>query len=426
MRLFNSSVFKSIAGSVIFKLSSAVISFAVVPMTLGILGKEDYAIWATATSLLAWIALFDFGVGYSLKNKVSEYIALNESNKLFETIAATLQFLILTIAVLLVLFLISFLFVDIFKDQPVLMVILYLPFILSFPTIGGNFILQGQGKFNLFNCLQIIQPIVWIVFIYLGLKGYFKANLFVFAIVYSTSLLLIRVVTLVIALKKIHFPFRYLRNYNLILQLRSIVISGSKFFVLQICSLAIYSMGNLLIYAHLNLTEVAQYDIINKIFLLGMTIFNIVIAVFWTEISKAKALMDITKLKKIHRYIYLFSILSSVVSISLIYICPVFIPLWTKNMIHVTSGETIPFVILFCIQSLGYAGAVFLNAFEKLRGQIIMAVISAVLIIPVAKIFFNMKMGIDAIPLSAAVLTLPAVIFCYIKSRECIYKLAAC
>jgi O-antigen/teichoic acid export membrane protein len=419
----NNSVFKNIAGSIALKFISAIVSFLVIPMILNLLGKENYAIWVTATSLLAWIALFDFGVGYSLKNKVSEYLVLKEWNKLYDTIAATIQFLLLLIIILFICFLGAFMFVDIFKDQPILIIILYIPFILSFPLISGGFILQGHGKFNLLNVLQLCQPILWFLFIFCAYKDFFKIDLFIFAIVYSTSTLLIRVVTIIIALKSIHFPMHILCDYKLLSNSKNIIMSGIHFFLLQIVSLILYSMGNILAYEHLNLDQVAMYDVINKLFLFGMTAFNIIIAVFWTEVSKAKALINVKKLKKIHHCIYLVALLFSVTCSGMMFICPYFIPFWTKGLITVSAIQIAPFVILVTIQSFGYAGAVFLNAFEKLRGQIVLGIFSALLMIPMAKFLFNMNLGITAIPLSSTILTIPAVIYCFWESKKCIKRL---
>ena len=424
MHLIRTPIFKNIAGSVIFKLLTSVVSFIVVPLILSVLGKSDYAVWATITSLLAWVSLFDFGVGYSLKNKVSEYLALNDRENLNKTIAATLQFLSLSSIVLLVCFFGAFLFIDIFKEHSTLMIILYLPFILSFPSISGGFILQGQAKFNLINLINLIQPFLWLIFVFCCYKGFLKANLYVFSIAYSLILLFLKLLTIFIALKKVRFPLSVLRNYKLILELRSVVVSGIKFFVLQICNLVLFSIGNLLAYTHLDLSQVAQYDVVNKVFLMGMTVVNMVVAVFWTEISKAKALADTKKLKKIHRSMFLFSLLFSIACLCMIYVCPYFIPFWTKGVITISMVQVLPFVLLVSVQTFGYAGAVFLNAFERLKSQIILAVLSATLMIPVAKFFFGMDLGIDTMPLSSAVLTFPAVIYYYIESKKCIERIS--
>ena len=45
------------------KLIGMVISFLSVPLTIGYLGIERYGVWVTLGSLIAWMALTDFGLG---------------------------------------------------------------------------------------------------------------------------------------------------------------------------------------------------------------------------------------------------------------------------------------------------------------------------------------------------------------------------
>lgn len=51
---------------------SIAVGLLLVPLLLGALGKETYGLWAAVTSLVAWAALFDLGIGNGLVNAVSE------------------------------------------------------------------------------------------------------------------------------------------------------------------------------------------------------------------------------------------------------------------------------------------------------------------------------------------------------------------
>src|SRR5665647_416367 len=69
---------KNILISFICKVASILISFLIVPLTLGYVGKIEYGIWMTISSIITWFAFFDIGLGNGLRNKLAEALALND------------------------------------------------------------------------------------------------------------------------------------------------------------------------------------------------------------------------------------------------------------------------------------------------------------------------------------------------------------
>ena len=53
------------------KAIGMVVSFLSVPLTIGYLGPERYGVWVTIGSVLAWMAITDFGLGNGLTNAVT-------------------------------------------------------------------------------------------------------------------------------------------------------------------------------------------------------------------------------------------------------------------------------------------------------------------------------------------------------------------
>ncbi|MBQ5689942.1 MAG: hypothetical protein IIV24_00450, partial [Alistipes sp.] len=51
---------------------SFLISFLYVPLLYGALDTNSYGVWLTLTSLVAWVAMFDIGLGNGLRNKLAE------------------------------------------------------------------------------------------------------------------------------------------------------------------------------------------------------------------------------------------------------------------------------------------------------------------------------------------------------------------
>jgi O-antigen/teichoic acid export membrane protein len=50
---------------------ASLVGLVTVPLLLGHLGKEQFGLWSTITTLIAWIALFDFGIANGLVNLLS-------------------------------------------------------------------------------------------------------------------------------------------------------------------------------------------------------------------------------------------------------------------------------------------------------------------------------------------------------------------
>jgi O-antigen/teichoic acid export membrane protein len=414
-------VIRSIFGSTIFKLSGAALSFITVPLLLKTLGTSDYAVWVTVTALLAWLNLFDFGSGYSLKNKVTESYANNDKANLEVLISGTLQFYILMTLILFVTFIISTLFVNVFKTHLLLAYIIYIPIILSFPFTLGHFIIQGLKKFNLFNSILFVQNFFWLLILIANKYKLIEFDIYKLALYYSCLYVIANLTIIICSLKTIKFRWAQIFNFQNFKSSKTSLIVGTRFFILQVSSLFIYSIGNILTYNNLTLNNVAQFDTVNKIFLMGMTVFNVVISVFWTEISHAKALKDKKKLIKLYNQLLLIAFVFSIGACIITFFVPFLIRIWTNKAILISNAKFVyPFAFLIIVQSFAYCGAVFLNAFEKLKGQIVLSIIAAVLMIPLSKLLFSLSVGIGSVPLSSAILTLPTLIYVLFKSKSCI------
>lgn len=423
VKRLNNQVLSSIIGSTFFKLLSSIVSFISVPLLLNSLGTSNYAVWVTMTTLVAWLNLFDFGSGYSLKNKVTEALANNNLLAIQPLIAGTIQFYLIMTVLILICFLCSLVFVSIFKSHTLLAMLVYLPIIFSFPFMLGHFIIQGLKKFNIFNCILFLQSLSWLAIIIMFKNGYIKSSIYVLATCFSMLFVIANGTIYLISLKEIKFNFRSIFNFKNFSSSKTTLLLGGKFFFLQLSSLFLYSLGNILTYNHLNLVNVAQYDTVNKIYLMGITIFNIIISVYWAEISQEKALKNKGKLLRLYNQLMLLSGLFTLCCIVITLVMPNIIDIWTKHIIKVNQNQLYPFLLLVSIQAFAYSGAVVLNAFEQLNVQIILSLLSAIMIIPLSNLLFKYNIGLGTVPLASAILTLPTLIYLMYKSRECIIKL---
>lgn len=419
----NFNVIKSIAGSTSFKLLSALISFITVPLLLHALGKDSYAVWVTSTALIAWLNLFDFGSGYSLKNKVTESIAIDNYQDLNTLIAGTIQFYFIMSIAILILFCGALFSVAIFKSNQILALTLYLPIIMAFPLTLGHFIIQGRKEFNVFNLLLLTQSAGWLIIVLAYRFNIIELNLYTLAAIYSSLFFLTNLGIFVYSLKGLGFNIREVLNFKNLSASKDSLKVGYRFFLLQISSLFLFSLGNILTYNNLTLSDVAEYDTVNKIYLMGMTLFNVVISVYWSEISHAKAVGDKMLLTKLFKQLLVVALAFSIGATVFTFFVPMMVSIWTKKIIIVKLAQLYPFLILVCIQAFAYSGGVILNAFEKLKEQIILAVTSALLIIPLADFLFANHFSIGSVPLASAILLFPTAIILIYKARIVIKRI---
>jgi O-antigen/teichoic acid export membrane protein len=416
----NLSVIKSIAGSTFFKIASSLVSFFAVPLLLKALGTHDYGIWVTLAAMVAWLNIFDFGSGYSLKNKVTESLVSKDKSFLKILIAGTIQFYVLATFVILLVFVGCLFFIKAFRENIVLSLILYLPVIIAFPFTLGHFMMQGLKKFNLFNFLLLLQSLIWLITIVLYSSGIIHLDIYKIAIVYGLLYITANFCVFYISLRFLEFNWKELFDFSHFKSSKDSLLVGGRFFLLQISSLMLFSLGNLMTYDNLQVKDVAQFDTVNKIFLIGMTFFNVIIAIFWAEISHAKALKAKVLLFKVRNQLLLVSLFFSIGTCIVAYFMPFIIPFWTKGIINIEFIQLLPFIFLVVIQYFAYAGAVVLNAFEDLKGQVVLSVFASIFIIPLAKYFFSIGIGIGSVPLASAILILPTLIYVLYKSNNCI------
>lgn len=416
----NFSVIKAIVGSTFFKMTTSLVSFIVVPLLLKALGTHDYGIWVTLTAMVTWLNLFDFGSGYSLKNKITESLVHNDNSSLQVLIAGTIQFYFFATFVILLVFTGCLFFIKAFSENITLSLILYLPVIIAFPFTLGHFMMQGLKKFNLFNFFLLLQSLIWLLVIVLYSNGTIQLDIHKIGIIYGLLYVLVNFCMFYISLNFLKFDWNKLLDFTHFISSKDSLLVGGNFFLLQVSSLMLFSLGNLMTYANLQVKDVAQFDTVNKIFLIGMTFFSVIIGIFWAEVSHAKALKEKQKLFRIKNQLLSISLLFSIGTCIAAYFIPYFISYWTKGIITVELIHLFPFVFLAIIQYFSYSGAVVLNAFEDLKGQVVLSVFAAIFIIPLAKYFFNIKIGIGSVPFASAILIVPTLVYVLYKSNKCI------
>lgn len=103
---------RHVALSFVYKFGSILIGFAIVPLTMGYISKENYGLWLTISSFITWFSFFDIGVGNGLRNKYAESRADSDIARMREYVTAAYISIGVISALLIILFLIANIFIS--------------------------------------------------------------------------------------------------------------------------------------------------------------------------------------------------------------------------------------------------------------------------------------------------------------------------
>jgi O-antigen/teichoic acid export membrane protein len=378
-------------------------SFLMIPLLLKSLGVEQYGIWVTVSSVAAWLMFFDFGLGNSFKN----IVATSDKNRIQKEYYLVFS-LYCYVALALLLSVILFLVINHKElNNSVTIIALYLPLLILFPLQLFSFGVQGFRLVGLNSILDTLRVLIWLGFAVLYLSYKNDNKLYILSLIFVAATVLPQTIQLYIFKKKCGFSLKpSFLSLRLIIKEESFKL-GLRFFIIQLSSLVSFNLGNVLVYNYFGSSDVASYDVFNKVFLAGLSIFNMTIAVIWPEISKAYADRAIVKCKKLYHVLLL---------ISLFFCAGVFIValnfdlilklLNVDGLIVIDANLLWSVALLTCLQSIAYCGAVVLNAINKLNLQIYLAVASIILIYPLFHLMVNMKIGLASYPFASGLLVL--------------------
>ncbi|MCS6153484.1 lipopolysaccharide biosynthesis protein [Shewanella oncorhynchi] len=407
------SVKSNLLLAVTSKLLSLMASFVMIPILLKSLGIEKYGVWVTISSVAAWLVFFDFGLGNSFKNTV----ATCDKNKIKKEYSIAFSLYFYVSIILLILLSITVFLNENHNENQNAIIILYLPMFILFPLSLFSFGVQGLRLVGFNSLLDTFRIFLWLFFSMFYIFFIDGDELFVLSVIFVVSNILPQVAQFILFRSKCGFslipniisPFLIIKDDSFRL--------GIRFFVIQLSSLISFNLGNVLIYNNFGPDDVAIYDVTNKVFVAALSVFNMAIAVMWPEITKAYSESNIKRCIKFYWVLLFFSFCFSVL-LFLVYLKFEFILLLLNVNDEIIPNDNLIFtiMILTCLQSIAYCGAVVLNATNKLILQIYLALLSIIFIYPIFKLLITYDVGIVAYPLATGIFVLIAAISCNVIS----------
>mgnify|MGYP006916039390 CR=1 FL=1 len=389
---------KNIIASGLFKGADLLIYLLLVPVTLGYLNPYEYGIWLTLNSILAWINSFDIGLGNGLRNKLAEAIAKDDKVLARKYVSTTFFMLVLLAVFFSVIGIVA---VDLVNWNKLLNITpgtvnnLASIIKISFFFFCLNFVLKFVG--NVYQALQLPSVmyvmnfaghLLALIFIYI-LKFTVPGSLFGVALVYSAAPPLVYAITYPITFKRF---FKYLSPSYLYFEkiyLKELFNLSILFFLIQMASLVLFSLSNLLISNMFGPAEVTPFNIVQRYFSVIPMITNIVIAPMWSATTDAFTKGDYEWIKA--TYVKLLKLLGVVfvVLALMVVLSPIVYRLWIGNKVEIPLVLSVLMAVYSFIIMWSHIYGYMLNGMGKLKLQTMNTIAVAIFYYPVCHTLGN-------------------------------------
>ncbi|GHT63970.1 O-antigen export protein [Bacteroidia bacterium] len=396
---------QNIIGAVFLKGFSVLVSFVLVPMTLGYLNAYEYGVWLTLSSVLMWINYFDVGLGHGLRNKLAEAFALKDD--ILAKIYVSTVFFLLTVIVLVIylLFILVLFWLDWYKllnVSPDVVSHLNSLVLIVFTFFCLSFVLKFIGNIYLAKQLPVINDLLIfagnflsLIIIYI-LTKVTEGNLSKVAITYSVTPVLAYLIAYPITFY-IKYPFlRPTLSAVKLKYAKGLMGLGLQFFVIQIACLLIFSTSNILISHLFGSEDVTYYNIASKYFLTITMIFGIVITPIWSAITDAYVKNDYGWMRKTIRTMLYVWVLLFLLTIVMVIISNYIYHIWVGDTVKIPMSLSVLMGLYVTIMNWNNIYTHFINGTGKIRLQLYITVGTSLLYIPLA-IFLSKIWGINGI-----------------------------
>ena len=422
---------KNILASFFIKAADTAVYLLLVPLTLGYLNAYEYGIWLTLNSMLAWINSFDIGLGNGLRNKLAIAIAEDDKEKARAYVSTTFFMLIAIISVTYFVLSIVTECVDWYKilnvtDTSVGKLSEVVQVSLFFFCI--NFVLKFIG--NVYQALQLpafnflisfTGHLLSLIVIFIFTKMVIPGTLFWVATIYSAVPAIIYFIAYPVTFHKL-YPYLapsftcFKREY-----LRDLLSLSVIFFVLQIASIVLFAISNLLISNLFGPEQVTPYNIAYRYFSLVPMIFNMLVTPMWSAATDAYTKGDFEWIRRSNRKVVFLLLFFAVLLLLMVEVSGIVYHLWIGDKVEIPFmvSAMMSIYIMIYIWSLSYS--YFLNGIGRLRLQMVCTITAAVFFYPVCY-FWGIRFGVVGILIGMCIVNLPGAIVNTIQFNKAMSK----
>jgi O-antigen/teichoic acid export membrane protein len=395
----------------ISKVLAMACSVVAVPIALGYLGKEQYGLWATVTSLIGMLAFADLGVGNGLMNATAASNGRDDMEGVRRAIVSGMIAVLLTGAVLLLIFLVFWPFIDWrlvlavpssieAKSAAIAVLALVILFAVNMPVSTVQKVQYGIQEGRWVSLSQSAAALIGLLFTYLVVR----LDLGVVGMVCCFTLAAILADGL--------FGFLFFQRHRAIAprlsdwspsESRQLLRTGLLFLFLQVGVSICFASDNFIIAHVLGHEAVTEYSIHQKLFSPITFVAGLALMPLWSAFGDATARGDVRWIKKT---LLITSTLLGVCGLicgGLIFAGADWLMLhWLKGRISANHTLCLVLMLWACVDLTGRSIAMFLNGAGLLKQQMLIVAIFVPVCITL-KLLLARKMGLQGIVLGTMI-----------------------
>lgn len=306
-------VYKNIFGAFAIRGLALGMSLLMMPAYMRFFEDERVlGVWYTILSVLTWILSFDLGIGNGLRNKLTETIARKDDTATKEYISSAYWMVgkAMVIAAAVGLSLLPLCNWNVlFNISPELIGRSTMTYAVGSAFIGVllqfflrliSSVIYAIQKSALNDFLTLGTSTLQLLFLLVAPNGTAEENLRMFSTAYiffvSVPLLTATVLIFSGPLKDCRPRYKYVKKEKS----RGVLSLGGVFFACQVMYMLIANTNEFFITQYTGPEMVVEYQIYNKLFMMGSMVFGLTLTPIWSVVSKALAENDMVWLKKLH------------------------------------------------------------------------------------------------------------------------------
>ncbi|MDD2268971.1 MAG: oligosaccharide flippase family protein [Eubacteriales bacterium] len=389
---------KNISVAFICKGVSIIVSFLIVPLTLGYVGKVEYGIWMIISSIIHWFSFFDIGLGNGLRNKLAEALALNDKEQAKIYVSSVFALILLISTVMFVAFFIAANFIswnkvlntDLVANNELLLIVVmvFFFFCIEFVLKVVSSVLQAMQKYAVNDIIGLSSQILGLLAIYILVKTT-DGSLFNLCLVYGGKSAVVWLIATVVLFFTILKELRPSIQFVKIKQALPLLNLGVRFFIAQILYIILTQSSVIIIAQFFGPSDVTTYNLSVRYMTIPSMVYMMVLTPFLSAFTEAYTKKEDDWIKKTLSKINKVWLITTLVTVLFVVFYKLFFKLWVGNEV------VVPFYLIACLcvfslfSSWSSTYTLFLNGVGKIKLQIYVMTVQACLFIPLSYLFFK-------------------------------------
>lgn len=397
---------------------SVITQLLLVPLTVNYISSELYGIWLTLSSIIQWISFFDIGFGNGLRNKLGEALALGHIKRAKIYVSTTYVIMTAIFSLLCMILYILIPYIDwtnllniSFHYQgtiSVVMRILLIAFCIQIVLkLVGN-VVQAYQHYALSSLFDALGNLLVLLFIYI-LSITLAPELKNIAIIFSFAPVVVYLLATLILYGGKFKAICPNPKYCKMTFAKDILNLGGKFFLIQIATIILFQMINILISRFCGSEQVAVYNISYKYLSVLLMVQMIIISPLWSAFTDAYIKKDVLWMSSIYKKLIRLCCVMILGLLVIVFISPVVYRYWIGDSIQVPLSLSALIGLYVLMLIWGQTHSILLNGMGKVKFQFYYSFMAMIGFLPLAYCFGS-KWHLNGIVMALIIINIPSMI----------------